>query len=61
MSDLFQEFMQVTGVSEADARVWFQRLADDIRWWFPDPNPLGSLFGSYVGEQIAEYIEGMGQ
>lgn len=30
MSELFNEFMQVTGVSESDARTWFKRLADQV-------------------------------
>lgn len=32
-------------------------LAEAVRDEFPDPNPLASIFKSYLGEEIARFIE----
>ncbi len=35
---------------------FLEKLADDILDEFPDPNPLSSLFVTYIGYDIAEYV-----
>jgi hypothetical protein len=36
-------------------------IADVVRDEFPDPNPLGSLFGGFLGEDIVQRIREFGE
>lgn len=47
--------------AEAWGREWLKDLAQHIRDEFPDPNPLASIFSTWWGDEIADYIENLGR
>ncbi|WP_327292477.1 hypothetical protein [Streptomyces sp. NBC_01198] len=56
-TDLCELHELLSGLVQAGAN----EIADIVREEFPDPNPLGSLFGGFVGEDIVQRIRDYGE